>query len=196
MEENKTDWRTILGMTLIFGILMFTFLYNQEEPLPEENTTEQSALELEKEVTATAPIVNTAATVVNDSIQQSIPTGKEVTLSNDLLDLKFNTKGAYITEALLKKFHTYDSLPVYLARGNDHSFDLILTAADGREIHTMDLVFDAPIVRRKQEEEQSRERRSSMEFVLITLSPEELLGVLVEREPQQRLLPLVFSGRG
>jgi len=143
MEEKKTDWKTLLGMTLIFGLLMFTFIYNQEEPVPVDHTVEQNEV-----TTPTADNVNAteAADVLEavDSIQPAtVPTGQEVTLSNDLLELKLNTKGALITTALLKKFRTYDSLPVYLAKENDHSFDLMFKAKDGREIHTRDLVFDA-----------------------------------------------------
>jgi YidC/Oxa1 family membrane protein insertase len=140
MEEKKTDWKSILGMTLIFGILMWTFVYNQDE-LPAEQPTETVQIEDDAPVGFTA---GEPVTAVTDSTAiQPAAAGQVVTLSNDLLDLKFNTKGAYITEALLKKFHTYDSLPVYLAKGNDHSFDLVLTAKDGRKIHTKDLVFQA-----------------------------------------------------
>ncbi|BAO56792.1 membrane protein insertase YidC [Nonlabens marinus] len=138
MEEKKTDWKTILGMTLIFAILMYTFVYNNEPEQPVDQEAEVAQVEEEPVKTAAIDSV----TQVSDSTFIPQPAaGQEVQLSNDLLDLKFNTKGAYVTEALLKKFHTYDSLPVYLAKENDHSFDLILTAKDGRKIHTKDLVF-------------------------------------------------------
>jgi YidC/Oxa1 family membrane protein insertase len=142
MEEKKTDWKTILGMTLIFAILMFTFVYNKEDEQPVEQKTESVQIEDDAPVVAAsqeAQMVTTDSTAV----QPAAAIGQVITLSNELVDLKFNTKGAYITEAHLKKFHTYDSLPVYLAKGNDHSFDLVLTAKDGRKIHTKDLVFQA-----------------------------------------------------
>lgn len=138
MEEKKTDWKSILGMTLIFGILMWTFVYNQDE-LPAEQPTE--TVQIEDDATAAFTSQQPETSVSDSTAIQPAAASQVVTLSNDLLDLKFNTKGAYITEALLKKFHTYDSLPVYLAKGNDHSFDLVLTAKDGRKIHTEDLVF-------------------------------------------------------
>jgi len=141
MEEKKTDWKTILGMTLIFGILMWTFVYNQDEVPPVEQNTE--TVQIEDDAPAAAAATQQPETAVTDStIIQPATTGQVVTLSNNLLDLKFSTKGAYINEALLKNFHTYDSLPVYLAKGGDHSFDLVLKAQDGREIHTKDLVFE------------------------------------------------------
>jgi YidC/Oxa1 family membrane protein insertase len=64
-----------------------------------------------------------------------------LTLSNELVDFKVHTCWFPLQRLIWKKFHTYDSLPVYLAKGNDHSFDLVLTAKDGRKIHTKDLVF-------------------------------------------------------
>ncbi|WP_194850050.1 membrane protein insertase YidC [Nonlabens antarcticus] len=141
MEEKKTDWKTILGMTLIFAILMLTFVYNQEEEPPVDQKAE--TVQIEDDV-ATVPAVEQPVDTVQDStttFQKQSSVGEEIMLSNQLLDLKFNTKGGYITEAHLKKFHTYDSLPVYLAKKNDHVFDLILTAKDGRKIHTKDLIF-------------------------------------------------------
>ncbi|KQC33127.1 membrane protein [Nonlabens sp. YIK11] len=143
MEEKKTDWKTLLGMTLIFGILMWTFLYNQEETQPVEETATEQSLTIEDDAPAAATVANDSTITAADSTRQAVPVGKEVTLSNDLLELKINTKGAIIETALLKKFKTFDSLPVYLARENDHSLDLILKAKDGREIHTKDLVFNA-----------------------------------------------------
>ncbi|PRP65999.1 membrane protein insertase YidC [Nonlabens agnitus] len=143
MEEKKTDWKTLLGMTLIFGILMWTFLYNQEETQPVDETATEQSLTIEDDAPAAATVANDSTITAVDSTRQAVPLGKEVTLSNDLLELKINTKGAIIETALLKKFKTFDSLPVYLARENDHSLDLILKAKDGREIHTKDLVFNA-----------------------------------------------------
>ncbi len=140
MEEKKTDWKTILGMTLIFGILMWTFIYNQDEEQPVDQNNSEIQMEDDAPVAATT---TDSLSVVADSTIIQAAQSKVVELNNDLLDLKINTKGGYITEAHLKKFHTFDSLPVYLARGDDHSFDIVLKTKDGREIHTKDLAFQA-----------------------------------------------------
>ena len=141
MEEKKTDWKTILGMTLIFLILMWTFVYDREESIETNDNIEQKVVDQEENSSTVSTPYQSDNLSVNDSIVSKSSTGSLVTLSNDLLELKFNTKGGYVTEALLKKFHTYDSLPVYLAKEDDHSFDLILKSKDGREIHTKDLLF-------------------------------------------------------
>ncbi len=144
MEEKKTDWKTLLGMTLIFGILMFTFVYNQDEVPVEEVAQEQTVT---NDAVSTGNTISTgneivAASLDSTAVQPAIQS-EVVELSNDLLALKINTKGALIQEALLKKFQTYDSLPVYLARENDHSFNLQLTTTDGRIINSQDLIFTA-----------------------------------------------------
>ena len=100
MEEKKTDWKTLLGMTLIFGILMWTFLYNQEETQPVDETATEQSINIEDDTPIAAAVDTTA--VVTDSTQQAAPVGKQVTLSNDLLELKLNTKGAIIETALLQ----------------------------------------------------------------------------------------------
>ena len=138
MEEQKTDWKSMLGLALIFGIVAFMFLRNQEEPQITEE--EQTTTEATSEVTSST----STNLVPNDSI--SIPasnTGKEIQFNSDLVDFKINTKGAYISEALLKKFKTYDSLPVYLVKGGDHKFDLKFMTKDGRTLHTQDMIFTA-----------------------------------------------------
>jgi YidC/Oxa1 family membrane protein insertase len=142
MEEKKTDWKPILGMTLIFGILMFTFVYNQDEPVAEDTAIEQE----DQETQSAAPVTsNVDTTQVTDSTiaTSTVATGELIDVENDLASFKFNSKGAMIEQVLLKKFKTYDSLPVYLARGDDHYFNLILTTNDGRKIQTKDLIFSS-----------------------------------------------------
>ncbi len=143
MEEKKTDWKTLLGMTLIFGILMFTFVYNQDEIPQEPATSEQTEVATQTSSNTSSATQDQDNTVVDSTYTAPEPQGKIINLSNDLLALKINTKGALITEALLKKFQTFDSLPVYLVKENDHAFNLELTTTDGRIINSRDLVFNA-----------------------------------------------------
>ncbi|AZQ45238.1 membrane protein insertase YidC [Nonlabens ponticola] len=136
MEEKKTDWRTILGMTLIFGLLMFTFVYNQDEPVADETAAQELVIEDE-----TTPVSGTAQPADSTAIADQAASGEMLDFENNLVAFKVNSKGAVIEEALLKNFKTYDSLPVYLARGDDHYFNLQLTTQDGRKINTKDLIF-------------------------------------------------------
>lgn len=135
MEEKKTDWKSLIGMTLIFGILMYMFMRN-------ESLNQEAEAKKPKTEKAVAP----AATASSNNAQSSTPVApappaETVAFSNDLLDLEVTTRGAYVTKAQVKNFTTYDGKPVYLVKDNDHSMDLIFTKKDGSQLHTRYLNF-------------------------------------------------------
>ncbi|MGB8704280.1 MAG: membrane protein insertase YidC, partial [Gillisia sp.] len=68
--------------------------------------------------------------------------GGTTNFSNDVLELKVDNKGGYISEAKLKKFKTFDSIPVYLIRDGNASFNLNFTTSDGRVMNTKDMYFE------------------------------------------------------
>jgi len=137
MEEKKTDWKSMLGLALIFAIVAFMLFRNQAEKKQVEEPT--PATEIAAETPSTSVIQNELpATPVASE-------GEVIEFNNNLVDFKINTKGALINEALLKNFKTYDSLPVYLVKGGDHKFDLELMTKDGRQLHTQDLIF-TPVI--------------------------------------------------
>ena len=65
---------------------------------------------------------------------------EKITLSNNLLDLEFDTKGGMISKATLKEYSRYDSLPVVLFDETDNSFGFLFKPA-GRVVNTNDLYF-------------------------------------------------------
>lgn len=133
MEEKKTDWKSMLGLALIFAIVAFMLFRNQAEKKQVEESTPAT------EIVAEAP---STAVVQNDVPATPVASeGEVIEFNNNLVDFKINTKGALINEALLKSFKTYDSLPVYLVKGGDHKFDLEFMTKDGRKLHTKDLIF-------------------------------------------------------
>ncbi|MCF6366320.1 MAG: membrane protein insertase YidC [Bacteroidales bacterium] len=69
--------------------------------------------------------------------------GKEefITLENQLIKIKFTTKGAYPYFAQLKNFQTYDSLPLILFDNNENQFDLSFSGKNIR-INTSGLYFE------------------------------------------------------
>lgn len=167
MEEKKFDLNSIIGFALIFGIVAFMFYTNQ--PTPEEIEAQKVAKEqAEKEktsnedTTATTDFVTESeAIVVNpqDSValagaksqlgafaySASLPSAKDefTKIENEVLSLKINNRGGYISEALLKNFKTYDSVPVYLIKdGKNASFNLNFGTTDNRILNTKDLFFE------------------------------------------------------
>ena len=132
MEEKKTDWKSMLGLALIFGIVVFMLFRNQEDQQETEDTSQTS------EVVSNS---NQPVTLNDTALTPGGSKGEVLEFNNNLVDFKINTKGALIDEALLKSFKTYDSLPVYLVKGGDHQFDLEFMTKDGRKVHTKDMVF-------------------------------------------------------
>lgn len=186
MEEKKTDWKTMLGMTLIFGILMYMFLQNQSETAADDNatTTEQVAAVETSDVEA-------LQVIPQDSTSQSMSAGtadsQTLEFSNNLVDFKINTKGALITEALIKNYKTYDSLPVYLARKNDHLLDLEFATKDGRTIHTKDLIFTP---------EKSRNGENEVLSLKWNKGADQYLEFRYELQPDDYMMDFVIRSQG
>ena len=158
MEEKKIDIQSIIGFILIGGILLW-MLYNNtpEQEAPQEDTkTEQ--VENEKPEPATQANTPETNELKRDSsslaeaqrklgafgYSQTLASaqGGTTIVSNDVLELKVSNKGGYIEEARLKNFKTYDSIPVYLVRDGNASFNLNFTTSDGRTLNTEDLYFE------------------------------------------------------
>jgi len=140
MEEKKTDWKALIGMTLIFGILMFMFLQNQSQ------TQEAEAKKPRTEQATTS--ASTGAVAATGAPAAVAPAAKTVAFTNDVLDFEVTTKGGYVTKALLKDFKTYDGKPVYLAQEKDHSIDFIFARKDGSQLHTKYMYFTPQLTER------------------------------------------------
>jgi YidC/Oxa1 family membrane protein insertase len=155
MEQKKFDANSFIGL-LLLGAIMLWFMYNnQEEVTPTENTTEQV---VDSTKTTTTPIKNTTTTntiVVSDSVKnvalqnklgafaygaQTATEGTTV-LENKLLKLTIDNKGGQIVEALVKSYKTYDSLPLYLIKDKNASFNINFGTTDNRILNTKDLLF-------------------------------------------------------
>lgn len=166
MEEKKFDFNSLIGFVLIGAILVW-MLY-QNAPTAEELEAEKAKKELvqkqdntntETELTNTVADIpaDSNAVQVSDSIQLEVyknqygsfayaqslaKTGDEfTTVENDVLELIINNKGGYIHEARLKNFKTFDSIPLYLIKDNNASFNLNFQA-ENRNLNTQDLYFE------------------------------------------------------
>ncbi len=173
MEEKKFDLNSIIGFALIFGIVAFMFYKNQ--PTPEEIEAQEKAKQEHVEAqektkdtntNTTNFVTKTEAIVANpqDSVaiagaksqlgafaySASLPSAQEniTKIENEVLSLKINNRGGYISEALLKNFKTYDSIPVYLIKdGKNASFNLNFGTTDNRILNTKDLFFEPTVTK-------------------------------------------------
>lgn len=160
MEEKKFDFNSLIGFVLL-GVIMVWWMYTNQ-PTPEEleaeknKQTEQVQEETNNKLTTTYPERNVA--VASDSLSllnaqkelgsfaysASLPSANdgETVLENDLLKLIISNKGGQIKEALIKNYVTYDSLPLYIVKNQNSSFNLNFGTTDNRILNTKDLYFE------------------------------------------------------
>jgi YidC/Oxa1 family membrane protein insertase len=162
MEEKKLDVNSLIGFGLIFVILIYMFYINQ--PTPEELAAKQQA---EREAAAIqGNSASTEAVDYNQSAQAiqdinpkdssavaaykssmgafsftSIVPGNTL-LENDVLRVEVSHKGGQLVLAQNKKYNTYDSVPVYLIKDGNATFNISFTTQDNRIIQTKDLYFE------------------------------------------------------
>ncbi len=164
MEEKKFDVQSIIGFLLIGAILIFMLYQNQ--PSQEEIDAEKAKQEqvdnekenLREQSTQNTAVAETVPGNPQDSLAQvrlkeslgrfaysaSLPSANDdvTTISNEVLELKVSNKGGFITEARLKKFKTFDSVPVYLIKDGNSRFNLSFNTTDNRNLNTENLYFE------------------------------------------------------
>ncbi len=156
MEEKKIDVQSIIGFILIGGLLLW-MLYNNtpDETVTEETSTEQvEPGTQENKVADKSPENSTSSdsTSLADAQRRlgafgysetlNAAQGGTTTISNDVLELKVANKGGYIEEARLKNYKTFDSIPVYLIKDGNASFNMNFSTTDGRTLNTENLFFE------------------------------------------------------
>ncbi|WP_298343236.1 membrane protein insertase YidC [uncultured Algibacter sp.] len=168
MEEKKLDLNSIIGFVLIFGILAYMLWQNQPSPeeieaqekaKQEQVEAEKKAKEQEQTLVTTAndyavgsdadslqviQLKNKLGAFAYSAIQSS---NKETVIESDLLALKFSNKGGYLSEVRLKQFVDYDSIPIYLIKDNNASFNINFGTTDSRILNTKDLPFVSSVTK-------------------------------------------------
>jgi YidC/Oxa1 family membrane protein insertase len=155
MEQKKFDKNSFIGILLLGAIALWFMYTNQEAVIPTENTTEQVVDATKTTTPSLTKNTNTTNTFANDSLKsaalqsklgafaygaQTATEGTSV-LENEVLKLVIDNKGGQIVEAFVKNFRTYDSLPLYLIKNKNASFNLNFGTTDNRILNTKDLLF-------------------------------------------------------
>ena len=154
MEEKKFDVNSFIGMILIGGILLWWM--NSSQPEINQNTETIPEQIINSDSVKKQNSKTSLPSVINDSLKQvkiqnqlgafaySIVNSSEgtTTLENEVLLLKINNKGGQITEALIKGYQTYDSLPLHMIKDNNASFNINFGTTDNRILNTKDLFFE------------------------------------------------------
>ncbi len=154
MEQKKFDYNSFIGMILL-GAIMLWYFYNNAPEVEPENTTTEQLTDLSKNVTTQNTITNNIPTIISDSLEQvaainklgafalSAINGSEgnSVIENELVKLTIDNKGGQIIEALIKTYKTHDSLPLYMIKDNNSSFNINFGTTDNRILNTKDLFF-------------------------------------------------------
>ena len=162
MEEKKLDLNSIIGFVLIFAILAYMLWQNQ--PTPKQIEAQEKAKQ--EQVEAQQKVIEEEQTLVTTAGDYAVGSGadslqivqlknklgafaysaikskdKETVVESDLLALKFNNKGGYLSEVRLKEFVDYDSIPIFMIKDNNASFNINFGTTDSRILNTKDLPF-------------------------------------------------------
>jgi len=112
----------------------------QEEEIKfieEEATQPQPTVENETEASEIfQSLKNKYAIFTNSALGEN----ETIVVETDLVTYEINTRGGFISDAILKDYKTYDSLPLKLFNPDKNVFDLSFFA-DGRNISTAELFF-------------------------------------------------------
>ena len=163
MEDKKLDLNSIIGFLLIGAILLYMLWQNQPTPeqlaAQEEAQQEQIAAEAANadagELTNTSAFSNSSLsdslalarfknTVGDFAYALTLPsaTAQHTTFENELLALKVDNKGGFISEVKLKNYVNHDSVPVYLIKDGSSEFNLNFATTDNRTLNSSDLYFE------------------------------------------------------
>ncbi len=199
MEEKKFDVQSLIGFFLIGAILIW-MLYNNSF---ENQTPEVTEDVIEQVETPAAAIPQENEVVVQDSsalaaAQQklgafgysaTLPSAQKgtTTVSNDVLELTFENKGGYISEARLTEFKTYDSIPVYLIKDGNASFNINFTTNDGRTLDTENLFFEPEVI---------KSGESTIVSMKLKVSETEFLEYRYELKPGEYMLDFSIRSQG
>ena len=199
MDNKKFDLNSLIGFFLIGAVLLWMLYYNQDESTqveevgtPEkqesvEQTTPKNELTTNSPNTDSLSIAKAQEKLGAFGYSSTLPSAKEnvTTLENDVLELKISNKGGQIVEAKLKNFKTYDSLPIYIVKDGNASFNLNFTTQDNRSIATQDMYF-----------EPSLSKDGSSLSMKLKVSQNEYLEYYYELKPEDYMFDFAIRSNG
>jgi YidC/Oxa1 family membrane protein insertase len=151
------DKKSIIGLVLIFVLMMAYSLWNRpsEKQLQAQRHIQDSIATVQAKLAA-IPKTEQKELKVSDSlkkdslVQKSIPgafakssrgVNKVYTLENDVFKLQIDAKGGRIGQAVLKKYLSYDKMPLTLFTSDSSEFNIALPAGN-QIVNTSDLYFE------------------------------------------------------
>lgn len=197
MEQKKFDYNSFIGMILLGGIMLWYFNTNKPEDIQEKTTPEV----VETTVTTQNDTKIATPSFANDSIKQvalqnklgafaqSAINGTEgiTVIQNNLVKLTIDNKGGQIVKALIKNYKTYDSLPLYMIKDNNSSFNINFGTTDNRILNTKDLFFE-PVLTKNGE--------NSVLSMKLKVSDTQFLEYRYEMKPKKYMVDFSIRSQG
>ncbi len=160
------DKNTIIGFVLIGLVLIgFTWLNRpSKEQIEAQQRYQDSVAMVQHEMQQAAMLEqanreaviseDTSMDELSDTVRQvklqsnfgafaSVATGTEevITLENNNVEVKINSRGGYVCYARVKDYVTYNKEPLILFEGDDSKFNITLVTTTNRVVNTSDLYF-------------------------------------------------------
>lgn len=212
-EKKKFDLNSLIGFLIIGGIILYLINSHQEEGQKKEDENpeakqeqveshhaDSSGAEKAGDTTALADHTTTtpdsAETAKADEekfgvfaySKENSSAGNDTTvLENSVLRLKVSNKGGQIVEAKLKKEKKHDSLPVYLVKDGNSTFNIDFSTTGNRNLRTEDLYF--------QPELSENEGNTTLSMKL-KVSGHEYLEYIYTLKPDDYMLDFAVKSRG
>ena len=199
MEQKKFDINSFIGMILLGGILLYWMNSNKTDETTDTETKTEQVVSTSKNTTNT----NTENKPVfeSDSLKQiafnnklglfaqSAINGVDGTsiLENELVKLTINNKGGQIIEAQIKNYKTHDSLPLYMIKDKNASFNINFGTTDNRILNTKDLFFEPTI---------SKNGESTIISMKLKVADSQFLEYRYEMKPNDYMVNFAVRSQG
>ncbi|WP_405605313.1 membrane protein insertase YidC [Polaribacter sp. Asnod1-A03] len=199
MEQKKFDVNSFIGMVLLGGILLYWINTQKPDETVDDSTNTEQVIKTDS--TSNQNILTENPIYENDSLKQiaaktklgafaqSAINGSEGTsvLENEVVKLTINNRGGQITEAQVKNYKTHDSLPLYLIKDKNASFNINFGTTDNRILNTRDLFF-APTI--------SKNGNNTVVSMKLKVSESRFLEYRYEIKPNEYMVDFAIRSQG
>ncbi|ARV13838.1 membrane protein insertase YidC [Polaribacter sp. SA4-12] len=199
MEKKKFDINSFIGMVLLGGILLYWVNTNKPDETIDPSTNTEQVVDATNNTTNT--IIENTPVFENDSLKQVAFTNKlgafaqsaingsdgTSVLENELVKLVINNKGGQIIEAEIKNYQTHDSLPLYMIKDNNSSFNINFGTTDNRILNTKDLFFSPTI---------TKNGESTIVSMKLKVSDSQFLEYRYEMKPNEYMVNFAVRSQG
>ncbi len=117
----------------------------------------------------------------------TLPGEDFTTVETDVFQLKFSRMGGHLTEVKLKKFVTFDSLPIYMVKDQNSAFNITFGTSDNRTRNTLDYPFQPSV---------SKSGENTIVSMKLKFSETEFLEYRYELKPDDYMIDFSIKSQG